>query len=142
MRLFEYAKNEVRDRIEHLSVEALMILCDVVLWARAKGLPVSITDAVTSPEEDAKLKRVSSTHREGRAFDLSTRGWDKDSIDEAVRVFGFRYRHLAATGHDGSPRLVYFHDAGTGPHLHFQVNRRFALKVQDFRPIAQTIRVT
>lgn len=133
MRLIDYAKPEVKDRIEHLCVEALMVLCDVVLWARGKQLPISITDAVTSLEEDQKLKRVSSTHREARAFDLSTRGWPKDAIDEAVRVFGFKYRPIAAIGEDGSPRLVYFHNAGTGDHLHFQVAKRFALAPRDFK---------
>ena len=123
----DYAKPDVKDRIDGLCVEAMLVLCDVILWARAKQLPVVISDAVTTMEEDQKLARVSSTHREGRAFDLSTRGWAKDSIDECVRVFGFKYRHLAALGQDGNPRLVYFHNAGTGDHLHFQVAKRFAM---------------
>jgi len=132
-RVKDYAKPGVADRIEWLSVEAMMVLCDVILWARAKQIPVVISDAVTSLEEDQKLKRVSSTHREGRAFDLSTRGWSKDQIDECVRVFGFKYRPIAAVGEDGSPRLVYFHNAGTGDHLHFQVARKFAMPMKDFK---------
>lgn len=123
----DYAKPEVKDRIDGLCVEAFLVLCDVILWAKSKQLRISITDAVTTLEEDEKLKRVSSTHREGRAFDLSTRGWSKDLIDECVRVFGFKYRNIAALGQDGSPRLVYFHNAGTGDHLHFQVAKRFAM---------------
>ena len=123
----DYAKPGVVDRLDFLCVEAFMVLCDVILWARSKQLPVVISDAVTTLEEDQKLARVSSTHREGRAFDISTRGWSKDLIDECVRVFGFKYRNIAALGQDGSPRLVYFHNAGTGDHLHFQVAKRFAM---------------
>lgn len=125
-----YAKPDVADKLDGLCVEAMMVLCDVILWAKAKQLRISITDAVSTLEEDERLKRVSSTHREGRAFDLSTRDWPKDSIDECVRIFGFKYRHIAALGQDGSPRLVYFHNAGTGDHLHFQVAKRFAMPVQ------------
>ena len=131
-RVIDYAKPGVKDRLEWLSVEAFMVRCDVILWARGKQLPVVISDAVSSLDEDEALKRTSSTHREGRAFDLSTRGWSKDHIDECVRVFGFKYRHLAAIGGDGNPRLVYFHNAGTGDHLHFQVAKRFAMPVQKF----------
>lgn len=131
-RVIDYAKPGVKDRLEWLSVEAFMVLCDVILWARNKQLPVVISDAVTSLDEDEALKRTSSTHREGRAFDLSTRGWAKENIDECVRVLGFKYRHLAALGADGNPRLVYFHNAGTGDHLHFQVAKRFAMPVQKF----------
>ena len=135
-RVKDLAKPDVKDRIDWLCVEAMMVLCDFILWARAKQLPLVISDAVSSQEEDQKLARVSSTHREGRAFDISTRGWAKDSIDEAVRVFGFRYRHFAALGQDGSPRLVYFHNAGTGDHLHFQVAKKFAMPLQTFKPVA------
>lgn len=128
----DYAKPGVKDRLDFLCVEAFMVLCDVILWARGKQLPVVISDAVTTLEEDQKLARVSSTHREGRAFDISTRGWSKDLIDECVRVFGFKYRNIGAIGEDGSPRMVYFHNAGTGDHLHFQVAKRFAMPLQQF----------
>jgi hypothetical protein len=128
----DYAKPDVKDRVEWLCVEATLVLADVILWARAKRLPVVISDAVTTLSEDQALKRTSSTHREGRAFDISTRGWDKESIDECVRVFGFKYRSIAALGQDGSPRLVYFHNAGTGDHLHFQVAKRFSMPLQNF----------
>lgn len=132
-RLKDYAKPDVKDRLDWLCVEAVMVLCDVVLWARNKQLSCVISDAVSSREEDERLKRVSSTHREGRAFDVSTRGWTKESIDECVRIFGFKYRHLAALGQDGNPRLVYFHNAGTGDHLHFQVAKRYAMPLRDFK---------
>lgn len=131
-RVKDYAKPGVVDRLDWLCVEASMVLCDVILWARNKQLPVVISDAVTTLAEDEALKRVSSTHREGRAFDISTRGWAKDAVDECVRVFGFKYRHLAALGQDGNPRLVYFHNAGTGDHLHFQVAKRYAMTPREF----------
>ena len=132
-RLKDYAKPDVKDRLDWLCVEANFILCDVILWARAKQLPCVISDAVSSQSEDEKLQRVSSTHREGRAFDISTRGWSKESIDECVRIFCFKYRHLAAIGQDGNPRMVYFHNAGTGDHLHFQVAKKFAMPLNDFK---------
>lgn len=119
-------------RVTDLSPVLLMVMCDVIAWALDKQIPVKITDSITSPKEDESLNRVSSTHRECRAFDVSARGWTKDQIDECVRVFSMKYRYLAALGSDGSPRLVYVHDAGTGNHLHFQIHRRYALPVKEY----------
>lgn len=131
-RLYDYAKDGVKERLLHLHPNALMVLCDVIKWAIEKQIKLVISDAVTTKQEDEALNRVSSTHRESRAFDISTRGWTKDDIDECVRVFSLKYRHMAAIGTDGQPRLVYFHNAGYGAHLHFQIHKKFALPLPDF----------
>lgn len=127
MRIFEYAKDEVKDRVMYLHPYALMVLCDVLKWTIEKQIKLVISDAVSTKDEDESLSRVSSTHRESRAFDISTRGWSKDNIDECIRIFSLKYRYLAAVGQDGNPRLVYFHNAGTGAHLHFQIHKKYAL---------------
>ena len=132
-KLKDYAKEDIAERLDWLCVEATLVLCDLVIWAKNKQLPCIISDAVSSIQEDGKLKRVSSTHREGRAFDISTRGWTKEDVDECIRVLGFKYRHLAAVGQDGSQRLVYFHNAGTGDHLHFQVAKKFSMPLREFK---------
>lgn len=131
-RLYDYAKDGVKERLLHLHPNALMVLCDVIKWTIEKQIKAVITDCVTTEAEDLALNRVSSTHRESRAFDISTRGWTKDNIDECVRIFSLKYRHMAAVGTDGQPRLVYFHNAGTGDHLHFQIHKKFALPVPQF----------
>lgn len=128
-RLKEYAKDGVKERLIDLHPNALMVLCDVLRWTIEKQIPFVVSDANTSLEEDQILNRVSTTHREGRAFDVSTRGWTKENIDDCIAQFSFKYRYLAAIGSDGQPRLVYFHNAGTGNHLHFQIHKKFALPV-------------
>ena len=131
--------NRIRDyfkdpsRIHDLSPILLLVLSDLIVWGIEKQIPITVTDSVTDLNEDSALQRVSSTHRQGRAFDISVRGWTTDNIEECIRVFGFKYRHIAATGIDGSPRLVYYHDAGTGAHLHFQINRRYAMPLKLYK---------
>ncbi len=124
----EYFKDPTR--LSELSPMLLMVLADVIQWADQKQIPILITDTLSTIKEDIELARVSNTHCTGRAFDVSARGWTKDQLDEAIRIFSFKYNFLAAIGHDGSPRLVYLHDAGTGSHLHFQIHQRYAMKVQ------------
>lgn len=126
-----YAKPEAKERIRWLCVEANLVLCDVLLWCFNRGIVPVITEAVTTKDEDDALNRTSSTHREGRAFDISTRGWKRDLIDECVRVFSFKYRNIGAVMSNGDTKVVYFHNAGTGPHLHFQVHRRYSVNFVD-----------
>lgn len=131
----QFAKPDVQDRLPWLHPFTMMIMCDVIMWAVEKGLPAVISDAVTTLGEDEGLKRQSATHREGRAFDMSTRGWKREHVDECMRVFSFKYRYLSAMGTQGQPVLVYFHNAGTGDHLHFQINKKYALPVVEFKTL-------
>ena len=91
-------------------------------------MPCVVTDAVTTIEEDQALKRVSSTHREARAFDISSRGWSDLQKNAFMQEFSHKYAGLGAlSAKDGQPKLVYLHDAGTGEHFHFQVARKYAV---------------
>lgn len=125
--VLEYCKEGIAERVLFLSPVALMILCDVIQWCETYKMPCVISDAVSTLDEDERLKRVSSTHREGRAFDVSTRGWGELQIKAIQQEFMHKYAGYAAIGKSGQPTLVYHHDAGTGPHLHFQVAKRFSM---------------
>lgn len=110
----------------------LYIVSGFVIWAISEKIPVRITDSVTSLTEDQALKRVSKTHREGRAVDISTRGWNAKQIQMSIDFLNSAYIHFAALDVMGKPRLVVHHDSGTGPHLHIQINKAYALKELDF----------
>lgn len=132
MSIIKYAKREVMDRIQHLSPPALMILCDMCIWCEQKQLRFVISDAVSDLKEDTELNRTSKTHREGRAFDLSMRDWDRDTKLEFKRIFSAKYRHLAALDAQGNENLIVMHDAGTGDHAHVQVHSKYGLEVKSF----------
>lgn len=117
----------IRDRSLFLHPLALMILCDAVHWARVRGLPANIAETVTTAAEDKSLNRVSDSHAQGRAFDLSTRGWDEDSIARFIEEFTRRYGALAAIGGSGNPALIVRHDTGRGDHFHIQINKKYAI---------------
>jgi hypothetical protein len=118
---------QIQARSLYLHPFVFMLLCEACMWAWVNDLPFVVTDTRSTPEEDGKLNRVSSTHREGRAFDSSTKGWTKEKIDECMRLFGTKYAAIAAQGSDGKPRLIVHHDTGHGDHLHWQINKKFAV---------------
>ncbi len=91
-----------------------------------------VTETVTTKAEDKALKRVSDSHQEGRAFDVSTRGWNDWGIQEFMSSFESKYKALGAIGHkDGKPVLIVRHDTGRGDHFHIQINKKYAVSGLD-----------
>lgn len=130
-RFSEYFKTNSHRIIECHPI-IVYIAAGLSIWGESNNIPVIFTESVTSVFEDGKLKRVSSTHRDGRALDVSTKGWSQKYIDEAIKFLNDGYGHFAATGPRGEKRLVVYHDSGTGFHLHIQINKQFSLPMIDF----------
>lgn len=102
-----------------------MVLCDMMFWVISNGQQFIVNDTVSTEAEDLELKRVSSTHRDARAFDLSIHGWSLEFNIKFKEHFSEKYMDLAAVGKDGVKRLIVEHDAGTGVHIHVQLNSQY-----------------
>jgi len=113
----------VYQRSEGLHQKLKEILVEMWRWTVDKKVPLFITEAVTTIEEDQKLGRVSATHREGRAVDLSSRAWPAEIIGEFQLHFNNKYKDVAAVTTAGEPLLVVFHNSGHGDHFHVQIRR-------------------
>ena len=89
-------------------------------WTTQNNCPFMITESKTTTEEDAAIKRISKTHSEGRAVDISYHGWNKENSDKFIACFSHKYASMAAITSNG-PKLIVFHDAGSGNHFHVQI---------------------
>ena len=93
--------------------------------AQEMDLPFVVTDTVSDLHKDKKLGRTSASHREGRAADISLRGWTTDDIDnfklKLEQKFG---KYGAISSRDNQRRLVVVH-TGTAPHIHLQIDRKY-----------------
>lgn len=102
----------------------LLILADCVLsHCETHNLPLVISSIIRP-----KIKGVSKTdiHADGRAFDVSVRGWSRSDIDFIVQDVNERLSLGAISVRDGQEREAVYEDgvvAGKGAHLHFQVRR-------------------
>lgn len=87
-------------------------------WAEKRKLPFIITRAI-----DGIIKgiSVSKTHEEGRAVDISIRGWCADMIDEFIHDSNTEFADTigAFSLTDGKARFCVFH-VGTAAHFHLQ----------------------
>jgi len=102
----------------------LLLIADFVVdYATDHDLPILFTSIIRP-----RIKGVSKsvTHEEGRAFDLSVRGWNRVLIDKLVILTNDKFHIGAISITDGKEREAVYEDgitAGLGAHLHFQVRR-------------------
>ena len=119
------------NRVLFLHPVALIILFDMFVYCSKKNLPFVVTSTVSTIEEDQKIGRRSATHREGRAFDLSVKGWSTDEIDDFMFYFQRKYREFAAKNKKGEQVLIPPINHGTAPHFHVQISRAITSKTVD-----------
>lgn len=107
---------------------AVKIAKDMDGWSRKNyGIELTITATVSTSDEDKALGRVSDTHRTRRAFDVRTSGLPESFIAELIGVFNKKYGKYGAVA-SAIPQLIVNKPHGSGPHLHVQLNRKYALK--------------
>jgi len=100
--------------------ENLMILLTAfIMWCHQHGKPAVVTSMIS----DKVYGRVSRTHAEGRAFDISVKGWSPKEIEKFVNYFNRTFKEIAAISKsDLKPRAAVYHQVeGNAPHIHLQV---------------------
>jgi len=126
----KYFKTQLAyDRQAYWCPEIALVAAESIEYAKTIGVDCPIiTESVTTLAEDQALKRVSSTHREGRAFDLRTIDWSGEQIDAMVSHLTATFPELGALSPEGIRTIALYHDSGYGPHFHVQVDRKFQQK--------------
>lgn len=132
--MFKHKKD--KSRVLFLHPLALVIMFDMKFFCSENYIPFTVTSTMSTIEEDKKLSRKSSTHRTGRAFDLSIKGWSNLEIKDFIAHFNKKYEHVAAyTKSTNKNTLIIHHNSGHGDHLHVQINYKYKLKeltLEDF----------
>lgn len=107
---------------------AQIICIEMDEWSKLNyGVELTVTETVSTHEEDTKVGRMSDTHRTRRAWDIRTRDLPESLIAELIVFTNKKYgKYGAIVGHH--PQLIVYKPHGTGPHLHCQLSRVNALK--------------
>jgi len=116
--------------VQMLTAPAFYLLGALTLYCHQHKLPPPVITSL----RDHYDGRVSTGHKDSRAFDVSTRGWTVDEIDDMVHEFNARYKNIAAfSASDLVPRAVIYHKVdGNAWHLHFQVRPGHLIKENIF----------
>jgi hypothetical protein len=105
-----------------ISPKVLIVLGHLIAFAEVRGLPVNVTSIISDRED---VQSISRTHEDGRALDVSVKGWKKSDIDDCVTQLDNIVGHYGAISYNDSQRrvAVYHNYRGQGDHLHLQVSR-------------------
>lgn len=124
MALIKFKTDKEKAEFDKIKLNLKFILLDMASYFNANGYDFVITDLLSEVQEDKKLKRISSSHREGRAADVRVKGIPEDFIKTFEEKFEKIYRNEAAISlKTGEPNLILRHNIGAGDHLHIQVKK-------------------
>lgn len=118
----------VESRFPDMNITAQKIATEMDEWLQKNyGIELFLTTTVSTSAEDRELKRISDTHRTRRAFDVRTYDIADHILKDFIDYFNLRYGKLGAVA-SAIPQLIVNKPHGSGPHLHIQLNRKYALK--------------
>lgn len=109
----------------------ILIYADLNNYAHEKhGINLVITDTISTKEEDAKIGRVSTSHREKRALDFRANDLPQEVVKDLCNYINnkWAYRKYHYLSNSGVTRLAYPHGKGDNYHIHLAIHSKFALK--------------
>jgi hypothetical protein len=113
-------KDDVKpDDIRFFTPNCAILFLEAIRYFEDNGFPM----VVTSIKSDrGGIQTISTTHEDGRAFDVSSKGFSERKIKDVVSHFNSQFKNIGAISYsDLVPRAVLHHDSGYGAHFHFQV---------------------
>lgn len=97
----------------------LVILGAVALWCHSRKLRCCVT-SIVRPLNDGISE--SKTHQEGRAIDLSVKGFTQEQIEELAAYINDKFKFCGAiSSKTMKPVTCLYHNNGNGWHFHIQV---------------------
>jgi hypothetical protein len=97
-----------------------LMISTVLLFARKRRLNVVFTSIITDREG---VHAKSRTHEDGRAIDVSVKGWSEFDINDCIALLEEKHIDIAAisSGDFKKRPAVYHNYQNQGDHIHIQV---------------------
>lgn len=117
-----FKTKEVEDGFNSLHPILVDIIKAIGQWSMAYDKrPITLTETLSTPERDKALNRVSPAHSQGRAVDIRTTDMTRPKLVMLMQTFTEKYKHLGYLTQKGERRLMYYHNSGSGPHIHLAI---------------------
>jgi hypothetical protein len=128
----KFKDDVIAARFDDMNKLAKVIATEMDEWSQVNhGIELTITATTSTLDEDKSLGRVSDTHRTRRAFDVRTSNLSEELVNGLIEATLKKYGKYGAVA-SAIPQLIVNKPHGTGPHLHVQLNRKYALAVINY----------
>ncbi len=127
MILFKH--DEDKEMFTLLHPALIMIFADMAFYAQSKhGIDLVVTETITTPEQDAILKRKSSAHQKGIAIDIHTKKLCPLAVQDIIKFINSKkeYSKFHYLSNSGIKRLAYYH-IGNAEHIHLALHSSFGI---------------
>lgn len=129
----KYKTPEVGERFKDLHPLAQKIATEMDDWSvKNFGVELTLTTTCSTKAEDKLLNRESDTHRTRRAWDVRVRDLSDEHIAKMCAYFRLLYGKYGARKSGSYSELIVYKPHGSGPHLHCQLNRSYALPEKNY----------
>lgn len=115
MKLFDYKTDCDPYDMTEWHEALLWIFAATVRYCREENLALVITSMKSDRQN---VQSVSTTHEDGRAFDIRTRDWDKNTIHKLVYFLNTNYSDWGAISKSSGRSVVALYHNN---HIHIQV---------------------
>lgn len=108
----------------------ILIFADLNNYAYEKhNIELTITSTVSTPQEDAALGRVSSSHATRRAIDIRTKDIDVFKLQDIISYINNKkaYKKYHYASFSCEKRLAYLHGKGDKEHIHLAIHADYSL---------------
>lgn len=128
--MLKFKHDEDIEMIPLLHPILLMIVGDLTWYAQKKyGIDLTITETITTAEDDARLGRTSASHQQGRAVDIRTKDIDIFIVEELVNYINtnpayLKYHYISSKRK--TKQLAYYH-IGNAEHIHLAIHAKYAI---------------
>ena len=129
--MIKFKHKEDMELLATLHPILIMIFADAWNYAYDKhGVHMTVTQTVSTYEQDKKLNRVSDSHRTKRAIDVRTKDLPAHVVYDVVNYINEHpmYTKYHYVSRSGATRLAYWHNNGNGEHLHIAIHSKFAIR--------------
>lgn len=119
---FELQDDCTMEDFKMLHPKLLIMLGTVLSFADKRDLPVKVTSIIS---DRVNVIEKTKTHKEGRAIDISVKGWKENDIKDLQKLMLLLHKDISAiSARTKKPRPVVFHNyKNQGDHLHIQCRR-------------------
>ncbi len=93
------------------------------IFAFNNNLPIRITSHLEDKNHPRPKVRVFNTHKDGRALDLSVRGWSRSKMVELCKRMNKELAHFGAISYYSKKAKPCVLHRGRGLHIHLQSRR-------------------